>query len=425
MVCPHVVLSMFCFALVSSEDLDPGCGLDDHSCDSFSGTAALQMKSSNWNKRLTVQGESTLPDMLFKTISVQCTQRRDGKIHKEKCNIGELKLYGGGGKITNKGITITPTNTSACSNVWNSARAFDGTGIPLCMEGSFMSFKSSFSPPTPLDGFKIKTADIWGHKNRDMVQWKIHGYTTNSYTYNNYNNYNNKYVLSDQTSDYPIPDKLNTWGDKIPLCFVKDVSSGKCMREMKCKLDFSQASVEYDEAAMFLKIVYKNICSNTDVINADLVIKSMSPYGPDTVEKATTKSGYINGYGQIHMDANHSTKFSFDFVHTSSGDPVFVHSSVLSFLDIDKSDDGSVSEEILIKGVGNHYVVGSDVLSEDVDGTLKATGTQAAEPTNYTSSASIALLDVSHFELTFSNVGMAVGGRNLMMTGATPLFTEC
>jgi len=424
----HVVFSMLCCMLTSSENLDPGRGMNDPSCDSYSSAAALQFKSSNLHKRLTMDNkDSTLPDLLFQKLGVQCTGRRDGKSDK-KCNIGEMKLYGGGGKITDKGITITPQSmgSGACTSSRDTDKAFDGKGTPACMKVSDPAFKASFSPPTPLDGFKYKTGDASGYKYRDMVRWRIHGYSTNGYWRGNSYPYYNKYLLSEQTSDYPIPDKLNTWSDdKIPMWFVKDVSGGKCMRETQCKLDFSQASVEYNEVAMSLKIVYKNICSNTDLINADLVIKSTSPYGPDTVEKATAKSGYINGYGQIHMDANHSTKFSFYFVHTSSGNPVYVHSSVLSFLDIDKSDDGSVSEEILITGIKNHYAVGSDVLSEDVDGTLKVTGAQAAEPTNYTSSVSIALLDVTHFDLTFSNVGMAVGGRNLMMTGATPLFSEC
>jgi len=74
-----------------------------------------------------------------------------------------------------------------------------------------------------------------------------------------------------------------------------------------------------------------------------------------------------------------------------------------------------VSEEVLTKGVGSYFVNGVDVLTDYVDGTLKFRR----------SSASIALLDVSHFDLTFPNVGMAVGGGNLMITCATPLFTEC
>jgi len=315
----------------------------------------------------------------------------------------------------------------ACASNRDTDKAFDGTGTPVCLAGGATDhFRASFSPPTPLYKFKYKTGDAAGFKRRDMVRWRIYGYAVNSSgKYFGSAKYLGKYLLSEQTSDYPIPNKLNTWSDNIFMWFVKDVSGGKCMREIQCKLDFSQASVEYDEAAMFLKIIYKNICSNTD-----LVIKSTSPYGPDTVEKATTNSGYINGHGQIHMDANHSTTFSFDFVVNSGnpkydGTPEYVHSSVLSFLDIDKSADGSVSEEILLKGIGSHYVVGSDMLSENVDGTLKITGTKVAEPVNYTSSASIALLGVSHFDLTFSNVGMAVGGRNLMMTGSTPLFTEC
>jgi len=424
MVRPHVLSSMFFVALVSCEDLDPGCALDDDGCDSFSGTAALQIKSSNLNERLVMKEKnSTPPDLLFNRINVFCTKRRDGELN-NGCNIGELKLYGGGGKITDNGIKITPHlmgTPRCCSGTKDSDKAFDGTGKPVCMSPNnqnepFHDFKVYLSPPTPLDGFKYKTGKHSGYKKKDMVRWEIYG---------RMGDHHNEYLLSKQTSDYPIPDKLNTWGDKIPMWFLKDVSGGKCMREIKCKLDFSQASVEYNETAMSLKIVYENICFSTD-----LVIKSTTPYGPDTVEKATANSGYINGYGQIHMDANHSTTFSFDFVRKHhnpkfDGLPEYVHSSVLSFLDVDQNDDGSVSEEISIKGVGSHYVNGVDVLTDDVDGTLKFRGTKAAEPMDYTSAASIALLDVSHFDLTFSNVGMAVGGRNLMMTGATPLFTEC
>jgi len=40
------------------------------------------------------------------------------------------------------------------------------------------------------------------------------------------------------------------------------------------------------------------------------------------------------------------------------------------------------------------------------------------KPMNYISSACIALLDVIHFDTTFSNEGMATGGWNLT-------FTEC
>jgi len=353
-------------------------------------------------------GKKTL---LFNKMYLKCLRRRDGETT-NWCRVGEMKFYNGNADITGTGVAIEPISVDdKCDIGSDSDKAFNGNGDSACITKGKLKHlvKAEFNPATAVSNFKYMTGNgLESWRKRDMVQWSLVLATaTNSYTF-------------EQTSDYPIEDENNKWSSSIDLSLVKDSAAGKCMKDIECKLDFTHSSVEYDSAMMSLKVTYSNVCPDTD-----LVIKSTTPYIPDTAEKAITQNGFVQGYAQLHLDANYTTtKFSFDFVKTN-GNAKPLHSTVLSFLDIDEHHDGSVVEEITMAGGYADYVVGSDILTEIVDGGLKLRATKPSETSALAASVSFALLDVTHLDMTFTADGMAAGGRNVMMTGDSTFITKC